>query len=552
MADPITSNLYPPIIDTFMPAFVINSCNVYFELSDFNTIADINTNLIQVSVRNQKNNENSLVNAGGIRYYTLHEETGTNRYYITIESSHLESGFQPNIYYKVQIRFTKSNVSTSGCYVNTPDNPSMTWINEHLNYFSEWSSVCLIRQITEPTIEQNSLVIASGNDYYEYETPFLKFSGKIKFGQGENEYLKEYRLRLYNTSDSSPFNDGTLVEDSEVQYSDRDIDVNKILYNFKAKLQSDSRYNLYINIVTNNLYQKTFEYKGFLASFENTSANTLSFTCTEDPDQGRIKLAITDSSPAPADYIVIMRSSNRSNFEKYDEIAVIPSAAQKNFYDSSIESGIWYKYEIQKYNNGTYYAVTSMQDPIMVIYEDIFLNSQGKQLKFQFDSHITSYKRTVTESKQDTLGGKYSHIRRNSATNYKQFPITGLISYLSDDEEVFITEDELYGGASNTAKYIDYNLNNRITPYIDYVKEREFREKVFDFLYSDKAFLLRTITEGLVLIRLMDVNATPNQSLNNYICTFTATAVEIGECTPENYYKYKVFPDLYSTIQLER
>ena len=564
MADPITSNLYPPIVETFMPAFTADNCKIYFELSDFNTIADINTNLIQVSVRNQKNNENSLKNSSGIRYYTLQTDSD-NRYYITIEDNHLISGFQKNIYYKVQIRFTKSNVSTSGCYINTIDNPSMTWINEHLNYFSEWSSVCLIRQITEPDIEQNSLILISGNDNYEYETPFLKFNGKVKFGQNENEYLKEYRLRLYNTTDTSPYDDGTLVEDSGIQYPDRDIDVNKILYNFTTKLQGDSRYNLYVDIVTNNLYQKTTSYIGFLTSFDQEPANTLSYEYIEDPDQGRIGLDITDSFPLPTDYIIITRTSNRSDFTKYDEIAVLTSEDIDNpFYDSSIESGVWYSYAIQKYNDGTYYGVYEKKvidevdptiekiDPIMIIYEDVFLNSQGKQLKLRYDSRLTSYKRVTMENKTEPLGSIYPFVRKNSATNYKQFSLNGLITFHTDESEIFITEKELYGGQEAVTKYHNYNIEDRIHEYNDYIKEREFREKVLDFLYSGKVFLLRTITEGLILVRLTDINVTPNQSLNNYICNFTATVTEIGECTPENYYKYKVFPYLYSSIQLER
>ena len=157
------------------------------------------------------------------------------------------------------------------------------------------------------------------------------------------------------------------------------------------------------------------------------------------------------------------------------------------------------------------------------------------------------------EAKTETLGSPYPIIRRNSKTNYKQFALTGIISFLSDDGEIFLTEDEIYDGlTSNTERYKEYNEEHRITPYTDYIKEREFRERVINYLTSDKAFLLRTMTEGVILIKLMNVNITPNQSLNNYICTFTADAIEIDESNPENYYKYKVFPWMYSTIQLVR
>ena len=570
MADVETSNLYPPIINSFMPAFTGNSCKVYFELSDFNTISDINQNLIQVTLKNQINNENSLVNGSGIRYYSL--QTDSNGYYITIDGSHLREGFETNIYYKVQIRFTKSGIDTSGCYTGTTDNPSMTWINSHLDYFSEWSSVCLIKKITEPTLEQNCLVKLSGNQFYECFYPILKFDGRIVFGLGENEYLTNYRLRLYKTQSSSPFTDDELIEDSLIQYPNRDTDDNRILYNFKHKLEAQERYNLYIDITTNDLYQKTEEFKGFLASFNENQNTNLTCTIAGMPDEGRIKLDITDSNPAAADYIIISRTSNRSNFELYEEIAVFPTSASLTYYDASIESGIWYKYIIQEYkktvNNSTVtidYKTLILDTPIIVLFEDMYMNSQDKELRLKFNSRVTSYKRAVTENKTETLGGRYPFVRRNSATNYKQFSINGLISFYTDlsdlnifndpgngnSENIFTTDAELYGSSAAAALYTDYNLNNNITPNIDYIKEREFREKVLDFLTIGKVVLLRTLTEGNVLVRLMDVNVTPNQSLYNYICEFTATAVEIGECSPENYYKYGVFSYPYTTELVE-
>ena len=53
-------NLYPPIVETYIPAFLIGSdtdkdiCRVYFTLSMFNTTAEIAN--VQVSVRNQYTN----------------------------------------------------------------------------------------------------------------------------------------------------------------------------------------------------------------------------------------------------------------------------------------------------------------------------------------------------------------------------------------------------------------------------------------------------------------------------------------------------------------
>ena len=56
----INNNLYPPIVDTYMPAFLKDTspARIYFSLSAFNVESDIKN--IQVSVRNQNTNLTAL------------------------------------------------------------------------------------------------------------------------------------------------------------------------------------------------------------------------------------------------------------------------------------------------------------------------------------------------------------------------------------------------------------------------------------------------------------------------------------------------------------
>jgi hypothetical protein len=61
----------------------------------------------------------------------------------------------------------------------------------------------------------------------------------------------------------------------------------------------------------------------------------------------------------------------------------------------------------------------------------------------RFNPKVTSFKNTVLESKLDTIGGQYPFIFRNGDVKYKEFPISGLISYLSDPEELFMSNKEL-------------------------------------------------------------------------------------------------------------
>ena len=56
------NNLYPPIFKkAYMPAFNINEgCRIYFSLSVYNSLNDINLNLVQISVQNQNTNYSAL------------------------------------------------------------------------------------------------------------------------------------------------------------------------------------------------------------------------------------------------------------------------------------------------------------------------------------------------------------------------------------------------------------------------------------------------------------------------------------------------------------
>jgi hypothetical protein len=52
---------------------------------------------------------------------------------------------------------------------------------------------------------------------------------------------------------------------------------------------------------------------------------------------------------------------------------------------------------------------------------------------------VSTYKPTILENKIETIGSKYPFIFRNGNVNYKEFALSGLLSYLSDEDELFLT-----------------------------------------------------------------------------------------------------------------
>ena len=54
----MAGRLYPPIVNYTMPAFVPPTVRIYFAISSYNTLSEINS--IQMTVRHLESNENAL------------------------------------------------------------------------------------------------------------------------------------------------------------------------------------------------------------------------------------------------------------------------------------------------------------------------------------------------------------------------------------------------------------------------------------------------------------------------------------------------------------
>ena len=59
-----------------------------------------------------------------------------------------------------------------------------------------------------------------------------------------------------------------------------------------------------------------------------------------------------------------------------------------------------------------------------------------------FNPKVSSFKIDHLEAKIDTIGSKFPFIFRNGNVEYKEFPISGLISYQSDEEGLFMPEND--------------------------------------------------------------------------------------------------------------
>ena len=96
--------------------------------------------------------------------------------------------------------------------------------------------------------------------------------------------------------------------------------------------------------------------------------------------------------------------------------------------DYCIECGTSYKYGIQFISEDGYRSYLIKSNIKMADFEDIFLFSDGQQIKIKYNPTISSFKRNLLETKQDTIGSKYPYILKNAYANYFSFSLGGLIS----------------------------------------------------------------------------------------------------------------------------
>lgn len=545
----VYNNLYPPIVETYMPAFLVDSeneeeniCKLYFSISSYNTIDDIKN--AQITVRDQDTNLSVLDN---IKYpaevmltnILIDENIKTDyKYYVKILKTDISGGFEINKYYKVQIRFT--NVEASNVSLTTPQAID-GWLNTNLNNFSEWSSVCLVRGISQPQLT----VQGFSNDETKkinWNIANTKINGKITFkDSSETEILKSYRIKIYNEATDQ------LLTDSDILYSNNFNSVNSFEYVLKYAFSAGTTYKMVIDYTTQNLYSSS---KIFLFQVIQQSALTLDIILTgeRDPENGRMILRIkkNEQNSKYTGTMVIRRSSSETNFTIWEDMCFKTfenvSLIDFTWTDYTIKSGVFYNYAVQGIeNNGDRGIMTKFIDPAIVVFEHMYLVNKDRQLKIAFNPSVSSFKKIYNESKVETIGGQYPFIRRNANVNYAQFPISGVISIEMDEDNLFTSREELFGKSLDF--YDQFNQDNEITRATDIVYEKAFRDKVLEFLYANDVKIFKSPTEGNFLVKLMDISISPFGPTGRRIWSFSATATEIDDFTIDKCKEYGIIPE---------
>lgn len=589
----MASNLYPPILDSYLPAFCYfdEQLTVPFTVSPYQSV---NTNVIQYSIVEQSTNQTILISNRPVIFKYINN----NSFTINLKEDLMSGILQPEKIYKLQVRFDiTENIE------NIKDNNNQLLMNNHtdikflnqflsknINNFSEWSTVCLLYPIYQPVLTLNN--------FEDGDSPSFPLGGNAKITgylqfKNENqqiapsavEILKAYRFNIY-----------TNTEEPELIFTGQEIypittnQINDYIYIPKIVDPQDST-----QFITNFILETTYTTKkGYIKTEQNTfvaqedNITPITFEVQVVNENGYIEVKTLSNTSAVGwswyGYLHVQRADNKHNFQNwttihtffidYDQIEDFISSG-RSFVDNSVCSLMGYKYSVQFENNkGLLFNPTYTNDIYIPNFEGPFFSSdegpqQHTQVKISFDYKISSSNRVSNRSKLEPLGSKYPKFAENALLDYKTFSISGTISTLdnanhiddylelegeipdqkyrvvnpiSNIKDLFMpTRTEAFG-VDFSKKYYDYdnqtssiyeNIEKKVYKewnlYHDDLWEREYRERLANWLNNGKPKLYRTKTEGNIAVILSDVALTPNDALGRTIYSFSATMTEVTD-----------------------
>lgn len=587
----MSTTLFPPVVEVNQNTQILNSENyyIYFALSQFNTLSDISA--IQITARKQSNN-NSIFNKNKVHYeiYQYQKISDLNKlnngFYRLPISKDFFISLQANTNYKIQIRFVSGS--------SIPDYNSDTfpnWIAQHQGNLSEWSEVSLLMLTSAPTISM-SFPSGTTNEVGVYQSRILNFYINITY-TNQKDKIEKYKIYLSNS-----------IQDKDWQFFDiKDNARTSIYKSFPQTLTNNFTYYVKMKYITHLGYENTVSLGQVIVKYgKDYTYSGITTECLPDLDKGRVQVKIKGLKTA-TDFIVdnliqvqILRTTNHSaykNWELVRDCVINLSANAEDIFiweDYTVPGSIWckYGYILIKPNTTMQSTLCDLGRPVLCYFEDMYLDNINSHLRIRLDQDVSNYKYIVNEQITNTLGNQYPTITRSGKTKYRQFSISGTICaednrFENDIGITYMTSSALMHnelekktwdekGVIDTSNYTilseqslinktkglyNYYQTQYLTPYRiqnnvnNYIYEKEYRDKIISILYKNDVKLLRTLTEGNIIVKLTNISLTPNKELSRMIWSFSATATEIADDTIENYNKYNILETDKVTGHLE-
>ena len=536
--------LYPPTISGSLPAFY----------------SDGGTARIAVPF-----SMNKAVNSSEIKGLSLKIKTVQSNTFIcdlqTIGNVQTMIANKVAIFDWVNINDNSSNMKkvTIGQFLKV----QMAYIDQNSNP-GYYSTVGIIKYTAKPQIFIEGL----GEDPNRIDAFRSSYTGVYQPGEDKSERPYSYKFSLYDQNMNLIESSNWLLHNTtinNVASESLSLEATTDTFSFNTTVNPDNTYYLQYSVRTiNNLEVNSSLYPCLEPSVGVSDLNATLYASNVF-EEGYINVQFV-----PADGLVsidpisieICRSEKTDNFQTWRTLQRLYFSDYEvlknwNFRDFTVEQGVTYKYCFRQYNENNIYSDKVISNSVIADFEDMFLWDGEKQLKIRFNPKVSSFKINRFEQKTDTIGNKFPFIFRNGQVEYKEFPISGLISYHLDNNELFINAKEdlniLLGkyptrlsSPVNQNSYDTIDINNEensksweITETLDSVgynmrAERRFKLKLLDWLGNGQIKLFRSPAEGNYFVRLLNISLTPEDKLSRMLHTFSCTAYEVADFTYNN------------------
>lgn len=520
------AKLYPPHIEGALPAFCGNSITIPFEHSRAVAPAEINGyHFIFKDIQQSK-----IITPVKVSAMAAGQDSAGNW---ELNCTGLNtSQLVPGTFYKLQL-----------AYLNK---------SEQTGYFSDVGIIKYIQKPTVKIVDSDELELSQtgiNNHKYHYQLVYECKDATEKLYSTQFVLLEGNKDNIIAASNEIIHN---TVNDTIYTGTEK--------YDFLQELDSKKNYWIMAMVTTVSGYKLMTPYYPIGAQvgipdlsgtyvnpvldFDNGCISIYLYSTRQTSFSGRYKLVRADEK----EFFSIWHPMIEINFQEDN----ITEDNQYLFWrDFTVEQGYNYIYALMQINNKGNYTTKIKSNYIHADFEDAFLFDGDKQLRIRFDPKVSSFKITVQEAKVDTIGGRYPIIQRNGYTNYKEFPISGLISHLSDPAGYFNKSIATLKEIDNTNVVTDLddawdglnyqtNLNSKNVQL-----ERQFKLEVLNWLNNGKAKLFRSPTEGNYLVRLLNISLSPVDTLGRMLHSFSCTAYEIDEANPEKLIKHDIIKDYF-------
>lgn len=404
---------------------------------------------------------------------------------------------------------------------------------------------------------------------------------KINFSFGSSDpfiYLNGKLVQKYNQT-LAPQDDLLWVEISESSY----FNTGKVLVQeknvFTLPLIAKSLLSNFTTTTTLSFTLSWGTVGGYIGEYTDcritftpySSSNTGTQKVYVNNEVGAARIEMTLDAEPPS----LMRLERASSKQLYGDWAAIAEIPESDFnsthscayVDTSLEPGVGYRYRLADLSNIIYCEVDSAgkRPEVITTTESVFLTTFDRQLKIKYGVELSSFNYNSATSISSALGSKYPIYQRNGYEKYRSFSLKGTIAFEGEEDTGFwVGEDQIVFEQNPSLRQITLNdsqslvsteiagtsvttsySNPKVKLFNDIycailpqdaeeewaIKQKYFREQVMEYLMRNQRFLLRSFTEGNMIVALSNIQLTPKTQLGRNIYDFSAQVTEVADAS---------------------